>query len=182
MNKAFAAILIIAAAMGIATVATAATAEDKLTYKAAQESAATEYKIAREKCNSFAANAKEICVTEAEAARTRTTAEAEAQYKNTPSARASASTAIANSEYDVAKTKCDNKAGNDKDVCIKEAKAANVSAKADAKADKKVVAARTDARNDKQDANYKVAIEKCDALAGASKDSCVASAKALYGK
>ncbi|MFD2271125.1 hypothetical protein ACFS07_08255 [Undibacterium arcticum] len=49
MNKAFAAILIIAAAMGIATVATAATAEDKLTYKAAQESAATEYKIAREK-------------------------------------------------------------------------------------------------------------------------------------
>ncbi|MFD2271124.1 hypothetical protein ACFS07_08250 [Undibacterium arcticum] len=39
------------------------------------------------------------------------------------------------------------------------------------------MAARTDARNDKQDANYKVAIEKCDALAGASKDSCVASAK-----
>ena len=35
---------------------------------------------------------------------------------------------------------------------------------------------------DKRDANYKVAIEKCDALAGAAKDACVSNAKAQYGK
>jgi hypothetical protein len=34
----------------------------------------------------------------------------------------------------------------------------------------------------KRDANYKVAIEKCDALAGDAKSSCVASAKTTYGK
>jgi hypothetical protein len=34
----------------------------------------------------------------------------------------------------VAKEKCDDKAGNEKDVCVKEAKAALVRAKADAKA------------------------------------------------
>jgi hypothetical protein len=182
MKKIFATILISAATMGFATISTAATAEEKASYKAAKETAVTDYKVASEKCNSLTGNPKKVCVEEAKAVRTRTKAEAEAQYKNTPGARAKARTAIADAEYDVAKAKCGSQAGNDKDVCIKEAKAATVAAKADAKADKKVVAARADARDDKHDANYKVALEKCDALAGPSKDSCVASAKTQYGK
>jgi hypothetical protein len=148
----------------------------------AKESAATEYKITREKCDSLTDNPKNVCVKEAEAARTRATAEAEAQYKSTLRARIKARTAIANSEYEVAKAKCGSQTGNAKDVCIKEAKAANVAAKADAKADKKVVTARVDAQKEKLNADYKVAIEKCDALAGAPKDSCVASAKSQYSK
>ena len=32
------------------------------------------------------------------------------------------------------------------------------------------------------DADYKVAIEKCDAMSGAAKDSCVNAAKAKYRK
>jgi hypothetical protein len=182
MKKTFATILISVATMGFASVSAAATVEAKTTYKAAQESAAADYKIDREKCDSLTDNPKNVCVKEAEAARTRTKAEAEAQYKNTPRALANARTEIANSEYGVAKAKCGSKTGNDKDVCIKEAKAAKVADKADAKADKKVVTARTDAWDDKRDAYYKVAIEKCDALAGAGKDTCVASAKAQYGK
>jgi hypothetical protein len=145
-------------------------------------SADTEYKAAKEKCAALTGNPKDVCKQEAEAAQTRAKAEAKAQYENTPAARTSARIAIANADYDVAKTKCNALTGNDKDVCIKEAKAALVSAKADAKADKKVVAARADARSDKTEANYKVAIEKCDALAGPSKESCVATAKAQFGK
>jgi hypothetical protein len=53
---------------------------------------------------------------------------------------------------------------------------------ADAKANKEVSTARTDAANDKREADYKVAVEKCDALAGDAKASCVAEAKARYGK
>jgi hypothetical protein len=41
---------------------------------------------------------------------------------------------------------------------------------------------RHEATKDKRDADYKVAIEKCDALAGPAKDSCVSGAKAQYGK
>jgi hypothetical protein len=182
MKKALATILISVATMGFATVSAAATAEAKSTYNAARETAAADFKVTREKCNSLTDSPKNVCVKEAEAARTRTNAEAEAEYKNTPRARASARTAIVNSEYNVAKAKCGSKTGNDKDVCIKEAKAAKVAVNADAKADKKVVAALIDASEDKRDANYKVAIEKCDALAGASKDTCVGSAKAKYGK
>lgn len=182
MKKIFATILISAATMGFASVSSAASSEAKASYKMAKENAAADYKVAREKCNSLTGNPKDVCVEEAAAARTRTKAEAEALYKNTPQARASARTAIADAEYDVAKAKCGSQTGNAKDVCIKEAKVANVAAKADAKADKEVVKARTEARDDKSDANYKVAIEKCDALAGPSKDACVASAKAQYGK
>jgi hypothetical protein len=57
-----------------------------------------------------------------------------------------------------------------------------IAAKSDATADKKIMDARTDARDDKQTANYKVAVEKCDALAGSGKDACVASAKTKYGQ
>ena len=42
--------------------------------------------------------------------------------------------------------------------------------------------ARNEANADKRDAEYKVAIEKCDALAGQAKTDCGASAKARFGK
>ena len=55
-------------------------------------------------------------------------------------------------------------------------------AQADAKASQKGADARMDARKDKRDADYKVAAEKCDAMTGDAKNSCVAAAKARYGK
>jgi hypothetical protein len=82
----------------------------------------------------------------------------------------------------VAKEKCDDKAGNDKDFCVKEAKAVETRALADAKMGKQIGEAKKEASEDKRDADYKVALEKCDALAGDAKASCIAAAKAKYGK
>jgi hypothetical protein len=42
--------------------------------------------------------------------------------------------------------------------------------------------ARKEANADKRAADYKVAIEKCDALAGPGKDACVSNATLQYGK
>ena len=53
---------------------------------------------------------------------------------------------------------------------------------ADAKLGKKIGEAKKEASDDKMDANYKVALEKCDALAGEAKTSCIAAAKAKFGK
>jgi hypothetical protein len=53
---------------------------------------------------------------------------------------------------------------------------------ADAKMGKEIRDARQDAATEKLDADYKVAIEKCDALAGDAKNNCVAAAKARFGK
>jgi len=88
--------------------------------------------------------------------------------------------AQADADYKAAMMACDGKQGNDKDVCVQQAKANRDKAKADAKASRKSQDAMVDARDDKMDADYKVAKEKCDALSGDSKDACIASAKARF--
>ena len=151
-------------------------------YDATKSRAEADYKAAVDRCKSLAGNPKDICEAEAKAARTRSTAMAEADYKNTPKAHADAMSDVADADYDVAKQRCDAKVGNEKDVCVKEAKAAQVKAKADAKASEKSSTARNDASSDKRDADYKVAMAKCDGYAGDAKNSCEKNAKAAYGK
>jgi hypothetical protein len=164
------------------SVASAAVDEAKLVYKQAQDNAAAAYKVARARCDAIAGNPKDVCVAEAKAARVRTEQEAEAYYKNTLKAYTASRMKIAEANYDLDKAKCGAFAGNEKDVCISQAKATLVATEADAKADKKAMEARADAREDKRTAEYKVAREKCDAFAGAAKDSCMSAAKAQYGK
>ena len=163
-------------------VGNAAAAGDKAAYEQAKASAKAAYETDKKACDSLSGNAKDICVAEAKAKRTKVDEDAEAAYKGTPKAREHAVHEIAEANYQVAKERCDDKTGNDKDVCIKEAKAAMTKAQADAKATKTGTEARMDANKDKREADYKVAAEKCDALAGDAKSACVASAKARYGK
>ncbi len=65
---------------------------------------------------------------------------------------------------------------------MKTANAAEVKALADAKMGKEIGDARKDAAAENFDADYKAAIEKCDALAGDAKGACVAAAKVKFGK
>lgn len=159
-----------------------ALATTKAEYHAAEEKAKAEYKVAEDKCGSLSGNAKDICKAEAKGNRKKAEAAAEAGYKNTPKARRAAAVAAADADYDVAKEKCDDKAGNDKDVCVKEAKAAHTKAKGEATATEKSATARKDAAEDTREAEYKVAMEKCDGLAGDAKDACQKGAKAKYHK
>jgi hypothetical protein len=165
----------------------------KANHSQAVKDADAQYKIDKDACSSLSGNAKDICVAEAKGKDSVAKAEADAAYKHTPKARENARIARAQATYNVAIEKCDDLAGNAKDVCVKEAKAALVKGKANANADRvaadtsheaatKQAEARKDASADKRDADYKVAIEKCDALAGPTKDACVSNAKAQYGK
>jgi hypothetical protein len=156
-------------------------AGDKAAYDSAKASAKSTYEAAKAKCDAMKDNAKDICVAEAKAARTRTDEQAEATYKNTPKAREHAVHEIAEADYKVAKERCDDKTGNDKDVCVKVAKAALVKAQSDAKASRVSTDAKMDASKDKREADYKVAAEKCDAMTGDAKSACVKDAKAKYG-
>jgi hypothetical protein len=63
-------------------------------------------------------------------------AELEFNYTSKPSDSAKIAIAKADADYDVAKEMCDDKKGNDKDVCVKDAKAAHAKAIAEAKASK----------------------------------------------
>ncbi|MEO8345011.1 MAG: hypothetical protein ABI607_04885 [Betaproteobacteria bacterium] len=172
---------------------TAAPAMSKEGYTLAKNNADAQYKVDKDACATLSANAKDICIAQAKGKDSVAKADAEAAYANTPKARESARVAHAQAGYDVSIEKCDDLAGNGKDVCVKEAKAGLVKGKADAKVDRvttdarqesavKQAEVRTEANADKRNADYKVAIEKCDALAGAAKDSCVGNAKAQFGK
>lgn len=165
----------------------------KANYTQAVKDADAQYKIDKDACSSLSGNAKDICVAEAKGKDSVAKADAEAAYKHTPKARENARIAHAQANYAVAIEKCDDLAGNRKDICVKEAKAELVKGKANAKVDRvaadtrhdaamKQADARKDANADKRDADYKVAIEKCDALAGTAKDACVSNAKVQYGK
>lgn len=167
---------------GASSVASAALMS-KPDYQAAQEVISQQYKADQSNCSSLAGNAKDVCHQEAKGREK--IAKAELEQRNLPSDKHAHELRLAKADaaFAVAKEKCDDLAGNPKDVCRKEATSRHVSDKADAKVVEKSAEAKTDARekitdvrqsadNDKRDAAYAVAKEKCDALAGDAKASC----------
>jgi hypothetical protein len=198
-------ITLIAAALALGFAAGAiAQSMSKIDHKTAEEKIESDYKSAKTGCSSLAGNAKNICMAEAKGKESVAKAELEAAYKPSPKAHYEARVAKADADFKVAKEKCNDKGGNIKDVCVKEADAAFTSAKADAKvqekttdattkANEKTVEARTDANktvndarkdatDDKTDAQYTVAKEKCNAFADAAKDLCLEDTKAKFGR
>ena len=106
--------------------------------------------------------------------------EASRDVKRAADAKQDATVKQARTDYKAARARCNELAGNEKDVCVKEAKADEKRAKADAKADKKSTTARAEANEDKRDAEFKVAREKCDSMSGNAKDVCEKDAEAKY--
>ena len=176
----------------------------KDTYKAAEDRIVAEYTSDKANCYSLTGNTKDICIAEAKGKEKVAKAELKARNEPTAKNRYNALIAKAEADYAVANEKCDEKTGNDKDICVKEAKAVETRVKADAEAQMKTSAAnkaaseksgeagmkakeegteaRQEAATEKRDANYAVATEKCDSLEGDAKDRCVDEAKAKYGK
>jgi len=151
-------------------------------YQAQKTRIATEYKSAKATCASMKSNAKDVCVEQAKGIEKVSLAENEYSHTGLSSDGNKVIVAKAESAYAVAKERCDDKTGNDKDVCVKEAKATEAKALADVKMNKKIDAALKDDLQTKRDTEYKVSLEKCDALAGDAKSNCVATAKTNFGK
>jgi len=165
----------------------------KDSYEAAVRNAEAQYKSDKDACSARSGNAKDICLEQAKGKEAIAKADAEAAYKNTPKAREEASVVRAEANYNIAKQRCDDLSGNAKDVCLKDANASLVAAKADAKVDrvasdtqqesaKKMAEARQEAAADRRQADYKAALERCDSLNGPPKDTCISDAKLRYGK
>ena len=182
MNKSFTlkSSLLVCAMLALPVAQAAAMSKDE--HKAGKDRIEAEYKADKAACDSLARNAKDICQEEAKGKEKVAKAELEYAYTGKPDDANKVLKTRAEATYAIAKERCDDKAGNDKDVCVKEAKAAETKALADIKLGKKVGEARNDAADDKRNAEYKVAAEKCEALAGDAKSSCIANAKATYGK
>jgi hypothetical protein len=174
--------LALAAAVLLAFAPVQAQTIGKADYNAAKTRISADFKSDKAACASRSGNAKDICVEEAKAKDKVALAELEYNHTGKSGDRNKLLTVKAETAYAVAKERCDDKSGNAKDVCVKEAKAIEVKALADAKMGKEIGEARSDATATKRDADYKVAVEKCDAMSGDAKASCVAAAKASFGK
>lgn len=155
---------------------------DRASYDTGKTRISADYSAEKKACTSIAGNAGDICKQEAKAKEKVARAELEASFTGTEKDRNRVQAARAESVYAVAKERCDDQSGNAKDVCVKAAKATEKKALADIKMGKQVTEARTDAAQTKSDADYKVATQKCDAMAGDAKSSCMASAKSRFGK
>lgn len=154
----------------------------KSDYSAGKDRIKAAYKVDKDACDKSTANAKDICVQQAKGKEKVAMAELQYSYSGKDKDGNKVAVAMADSSYSVAKEMCDDKVGQPKTLCRTEAKATHTKAIADAKLQKKVASATTNAIEDKTDANYKVAVEKCDAMAGEPKASCVNSAKVRFNK
>jgi len=173
---------LLAACALFATASFSADRTSKEAYSSERDRITAEYKQNLQRCAPLSGNAKDICKTEVQGKQKADKADAYAAYKGTDKAATDALIARADAEYAVAKEKCDDLAGNGKDVCVKDAKAAFTRAKVNAKSNQKVAEVRKEATQDKRDAEYAAAKERCDALAGDAKTQCVNDAKARFGK
>jgi hypothetical protein len=163
---------------------TAAQAEmmSKPDYKAGKTRISETYKADKAACHSQSGNVKDVCEEEAKGKEKVARAELEFSYTSKAADSNKVQVVKAKAAYEVSKEKCDDLAGNAKNVCVQEAKAAEQKALADAKMDKDINKAKKTDASEKMEADYKVAIEKCDGLAGDAKASCVTTAKGKFGK
>ena len=108
---------------------------------AEEEKIEAQAKADKAKCDALKDNAKDVCMAEAKAKEK--IAKAELDAKNKPSQRAQRKVAEmkAEGEYEVAKEKCDDMKGDEKNACQKQAKTKHDQAKADIK---KQYAAKSD--------------------------------------
>jgi hyperosmotically inducible protein len=132
---------------------------DPAAFRTMSKQAASDYKMAADKCKPLSGNAKSVCIEEAKLARARAEHEAVVQHNNTDKARINARTKLANADYALAKARCAGMAGSDKDGCLNNAQAVRTSALADARADRALAAT--------------TAADKCAQIAGQPNTGCL---------
>ena len=106
----------------------------KAEFEARKQRLDAAYDVAKRKCDTYSGNAKDICMAEARGRDKVAKTELEERYKDSPKARYNVRMARAEADYDVAKEKCDERAGPQKKLCLEEAKVAFARDKADAAA------------------------------------------------
>ena len=165
-------------------------------YKAEHDRIEAAYKTAKAHCDTLKGNAEDVCEKQAKGEEKVAKAELENRHKPSADNAYKARVARADANHEVAMEKCDDLSGNAKDVCRKDAKAAHVSAIESAKVSKaaavpadtpaernaNLAETRRKAAEEKREANYKAAAERCDSLSGDAKSKCVDDAKRRFAQ
>jgi len=162
-------------------------------YKTEKDRVEAEYKAARDRCAGLSGNAKDVCTVEVKGNEKVALAALDARRSGTEKAMHDARVARIDADYELAKERCDDLAGNAKDVCQKQAKSTHTRAMGDARVARKSNEVRSDAaeqtrdvrrdaNQDTREAEYRLARERCDSLAGEAKNNCLAEARTRFGR
>ena len=141
-------------------------------------SAAADYKSAMAKCNSMKGSAKTVCTEEARAARAHAVATAAAEGKKSQSEINKARISAVEADYGVARARCAEKTGGDKDDCLAAARKAHASSIADVRAGREWTStmgragAGTTATGAGEVKDAK-AMSMCEKMTGDSKAACL---------
>lgn len=92
-------------------------------YKAAKDQADSAYDAAKAHCDTLSGNTKDVCVKQAQANKTKAEADAKTRHEGRDAAMEGKKDKM-ESQYEVAKEKCDALSGNEKDACVSRAKSA----------------------------------------------------------
>ncbi|WP_229476661.1 BON domain-containing protein [Massilia rubra] len=168
----------LSAAFASAYAAETTTKTDTATYRTMTQKADADYKLASAQCKDMSGNARNLCMEEAKVTRARADLAALTDYNNTLKGRSKARTELANADYSLAKVKCADTSGAEKDSCMSNARAVHTAALADVKADRNIQVASTDTmspvtRTTTTDATKAAAVDKCAQVAGSPNTGCL---------
>lgn len=142
---------VVAAALSLAWAGPLSAADSsKDANKAEKQRIGAEAKAAKEKCKDMKTNAKDICMAEAKGQEKVAKAELAQKTKDTPKNRYDVAAAKADADHGVAREKCDDMKGKDKEACQKDAKNARDAAKKAAKAEREGAEGKKERRKDKE--------------------------------
>jgi len=175
------AILIALAAVAATAPARAATMSRE-DYRAARARIEAEHRDARAACERLVDRGRDVCRAEAAGKERVARAELEFNRSGDPNDALRLALARADARYDVARERCAARAGQDRSICETDAKAQHAKAVADARLDRRITEARRDAANERRDAEYAQARERCGALPGDARQRCLADAKTRYDR
>jgi hypothetical protein len=111
----------VAVAVGYSSIGLAALSKEER--KAEESRISAEHKSAKDRCDTLKANARDVCMAEANGANKVALADLEARDKGTLKAQTNARIARVEADYAAAKERCDDMAGNVKNVCVMDASA-----------------------------------------------------------
>jgi hypothetical protein len=163
-----------------------ATAANRLSsmdeFNAGKARADAELLADRAACDKLAGTPRDVCREQARGKEMVAKAELDLAHTGSRKSQDRLTTVRMDAAYDIARTQCNDKAGAAKAVCTREAQTARANAQSDLRLSQRVTHAKRDAAEDRRDAEYKLAAEKCEAMAADPRAACVAAAKAKAGK
>jgi hypothetical protein len=151
-------------------------------YRAARARIESEYKDMSAACERLPGNARDVCRTVARGKSRVARAELEYNRSGQSKDAIQLATTKADAAYDVARERCDDRDGSARSGCLAEARTLHEKALVDARLEARVQGARRDAAEDKRNADFNLAKERCEALAGDDRSACMTAARARFGK